>query len=58
MALTDVAIERVDECIDEDLSFSIADLWVRDMEDLTHGKCYPLVNVTPSRWEVKGAIEM
>jgi hypothetical protein len=58
IALTDVAVERVDELIDEELVSDIADLWVRDMENLDDGKCYPLISETPNRWEVKGAIEM
>ncbi|TEB22371.1 hypothetical protein FA13DRAFT_1778788 [Coprinellus micaceus] len=56
--LTNVAVERVDELIDEELVSDIADLWVRDMEDLDDGKCYPLISETPNRWEVKGAIEI
>jgi hypothetical protein len=64
--LIDVTIECSDEVIDSDElvdsgaegSFDVADLWVRDTEDLANGRCYPLVSVTPGKWEVKGAIKL
>ena len=58
MASPDIAVERGEEPISTEPSFDIADLWVRDVEDLDGGRCYPLVSVTPSRWEVKGAIKL
>jgi hypothetical protein len=54
----DFAIECVGELIDVELSSGIADLWVQDMEDLSDGKCYPLVSAASNRWEVQGAIEV
>ena len=65
-SLIDVTVECSDEVIDRDELASldldgppdIADLWVRDMEDLAGGRCFPLVGVTPRKWEVKGAIKL
>ncbi|TEB19523.1 hypothetical protein FA13DRAFT_347552 [Coprinellus micaceus] len=45
--LTDVAVERSNEAIDSD-----------ELVDSANGRCYPLVSVTPGKWEVKGAIKL
>ena len=58
MKLADLSIELVGELADEEPSLEITDLWVRDIESTSDGKCYLLISATPNRWEVKGAIEL
>ncbi|KAF6742242.1 CHAT domain-containing protein [Ephemerocybe angulata] len=56
--MTDIVVERTGEIGDDKPSLNLTSLLVFGIPDFPEGKCFPFVNASSTRWEVRDSIPM